>query len=326
MGETASQTLVISNPGTGTADNVQIEVVLPAGLESRHGNRLSMPIGALAAGESQTIRLGLLASQSGPQPIAVEAVSGEFLKQTAATTVFVASANLQVASEGPSLRYVGRDAAYRTRVTNDGAAAANNVRVVQAVPAGFTFVRADKSGRFDATSSQIVWFLGRLEAGQSVELSAELAAAKLGAYRNTVTVYGEQGIKAEATVQTEVEGTASLVVEIIDLNDPIEVGAETGYEVRVRNEGTKAARGVDVACRIPAGVTLTDAKGPTPHRPAGEVLAFAPLDELEPGKAAIYRVTVRGTAPGNHRFSVRLTSEGLTEPLVYEEVTKFYAD
>ena len=240
-----------------------------------------MSVGSLPGGESQVIRLALVAVQGGPQAMQVRAVAGD-LQQSATATILVAAPNLKVAAEGPSLRYIGRDATYRVRVTNDGGAAANNVRVACAVADGFRFVRADKGGRFEADASQVLWYVGRIEAGQSIDLAAELNPTRLGRFQQTMTVVGEQGLKGEAVVSTEVDGTASLLVEIVDLDDPVEVGVETAYEIRVKNEGTKAAKNVDVACKIPPGVKLVSAKGPTTFRDEGPALAFDPVSELAP--------------------------------------------
>jgi uncharacterized repeat protein (TIGR01451 family) len=326
IGETVSQTITVSNPGTGTADDVSIEVNLPRGLEHAKGAKLSMPIGSLSAGQSQVIRLALFATQGGSQAIDVEATAGETLRKQAHAQVIVSAPTLKVQAEGPSLRYVGRDAIYRIRVTNDGGAAANNVRVTHAVPNGFDFIRADKGGKFEAGPSQIVWYVGRVEAGQSVDLAAELTATHLGDHQHRVTITGEGGAKSEVIVNTAVDGTASLVVEVLDLDDPVEVGAETAYEVRVRNEGTKAATNVAITCQVPTGVAALSARGPTAHQGEASMLSFAPIAELEPGKTALYRVVVRGTAPGKHRFRVRLTSDSIDEPLVHEELTHYYAD
>jgi uncharacterized repeat protein (TIGR01451 family) len=285
-----------------------------------------MPIGSLSAGQSQVIRLALFATQGGTQSIQVQASAGQSLRHDAASDVIVSAPTLQVVAEGPSLRYVGRDAVYRIRVINDGGAAANNVRVAHAVPSGFDFVRADKGGKFEAGPSQIVWYVGRVEAGQSVDLAAELTATQLGDHEHVVTITGEGGATSRATVETAVDGTASLVVEVLDLDDPIEVGAETAYEVRVRNEGTKAATNVSISCQVPNGVAALSARGPTAHQGEASMLTFAPIDELEPGKTALYRVVVRGTDAGKHRFRVRLTSDSIDEPLVHEELTHYYAD
>jgi len=326
IGETVSQTISVANPGSGTADDVVVEVTLPAGLEHAKGSRLTMPVGALAPGQSQDIRLTLFATQGGPQQIQVTARSGETLRRDAVSTVAVAAPSLKVAAEGPGLRFVGRDAVYRVRVTNEGAAAANNVRVVHAVPNGFVFQTADNGGRFEAGQSQIVWYVGSLAAGQTVELAAKLTADQLGSHRHLVTVLGEGGAKVDAAVETAVDGTASLVCEIIDLDDPVEVGSETAYEIRVRNEGTKAATNVAVSCQVPAGVATLSARGPTDPRNDEGLLAFPPVEQLEPGKTALYRVVVKGTAEGKHRFRVRLTSDSIEEPLIHEELTHYYAD
>lgn len=326
IGETMSQTIVVSNPGTGTTEEVLVEITLPPGLEHGKGRTVTMPIGALAAKQSHSIPLTLFATQGGPQAIRVRTAAGPALRHETTFRVVVETPTLKVAADGPSLRFIGRNAAYTTTVINDGAAAANNVRVSHAVPKGFDFVSAAKGGRFDAGSREIVWYVGRVEAGQSVELIAQLTATGLGEHRHLVTVTGDGGARSEAAVETAVDGTASLVVEVLDLDDPIELGAETAYEVRVRNEGTKPAKNVEVSCQVPAGVATLAARGPTTHRGQGSALNFQPIEQLEPGTTALYRIVVRGTAPGKHRFRVRLTSDSIDEPLIHEELTHYYAD
>jgi uncharacterized repeat protein (TIGR01451 family) len=116
------------------------------------------------------------------------------------------------------------------------------------------------------------------------------------------------------------------VLEIVDLNDPVEVGIETAYEVRVRNDGTIPAQNVGVSCELPGGVELLGAKGPTDFRTENGLMLFKALGQLEPGKTAVYRINVRGRADGNHRFRARLASDSIKEPLVFEELTKFYGE
>lgn len=326
IGETMSQSIVVSNPGTGTTDEVMVEISLPAGLEHGKGRTVRISIGALAANQSHSIPLTLFATQGGPQQIQVQASAGTTLHDETTASILVAAPTLSIAADGPGLRFIGRDAAYRIVVTNEGAAAANNVRVSQVVPRGFEFVSAGKGGRFESSGREIVWYVGRVEAGQSVELVAKLTAAGVGDHRHLVTVTSDGGARAETAVETTVDGTASLVVEVLDLDDPVELEAETAYEVRVRNEGTKPATNVAVVCQVPSGVQTLAARGPTNHQSQGSLLSFQPIDELEPGNTALYRIVVRGTEAGKHRFRVRLTSDSIDEPLVTEELTHYYAD
>ena len=326
IGETVAQEITVSNPGTGTSEDVSVEITLPAGLEHAKGKTLVMPVGSLAAGQSQVIRVALYATGGGPQPIHVRATGGPDLVHEASISVMVAAPTLAIETEGPSLRYVGREAVYQIRVTNTGGAVANNVRIVHALPTGFRFIRADKGGTYEPGTSEVIWYLGRLESGHSAVFSTELMAAALGDHAHKITATSEGGATAETTVATTVDGTASLVVDVIDLDDPIEVGSETAYEIRVRNEGTKSAMNVEIGCIVPEGVTALSARGPTVHQGNTSQLTFAPIRELAPGKTALYRVIVKGTGAGKHRFQVRLSSESIDEPLVHEELTHFYAD
>ena len=104
------------------------------------------------------------------------------------------------------------------------------------------------------------------------------------------------------------------------------MGAETAYEVRVRNEGSKAASNVGIACELPAGLQLVDLKGPTDHLTENGLIVFKPLGSLAPKQAATFRIRVRATQAGDQRFRVRLTSDSIQEPLLVEELTKFYQD
>src|SRR5690606_2403477 len=127
----------------------------------------------------------------------------------------------------------------------------NNVRVVHSIPAGFQLIRADKGGTFEPATSEVVWYVGRLEPGQNADFALELKAISLGEFEHRVSATSEGGAGAETTMATTVDGTASLVVEVLDLDDPVEVGSETAYEVRVRNEGTKSASNVAIECHVP---------------------------------------------------------------------------
>lgn len=326
IGETIAQEIMVSNPGTGTTDDVAVEVHLPEGLEHAKGKTLTMPVGSLAAGQSQVIRVAMYATAGGEQTVHVRATGGPALEHEASATVMVAAPTLALETEGPGLRFVGRDAVYRVRVINNGGAVANNVRVVHGVPAGFQLIRADKGGTFEPATSEVVWYVGRLEPGQNADFSVELKATSLGEFEHRVSATSEGGASAEASVATTVDGTASLVVEVLDLDDPVEVGTETAYEVRVRNEGTKSASNVAIECHVPEGVAALSARGPTAHQGDSRQLTFAPIGELPPGKTALYRVIVQGSGAGKHRFRVRLTSDSIDEPLVHEELTYFYAD
>lgn len=326
VGDAAAQTITVSNPGTGAANDVVIEAIIPDGLEHAKGKKVSMAVGSLSPGESRSVRLSLAAIGGGVQNLVVQAHGAANLETNAISKIKVMAPSLALAAAGPSLRYVDRKAHYSFTVTNNGSAATNNVRVVESLPEGFEFVNADKGGKHDWSNKSVSWFVGRMEPGQSVQLALEAKPKQLGNFTHKVKAYAENGTAAESQVETKVDGTAELAMTINDLDDPVEVGVETAYEIRVKNSGSKAAENVSIACELPQGVTLVEAQGPTSHVAEKGLLVFKGLKELAPQQTSTYTVRVKGKSAGHLRFQARLTSDASPEPIVAEELTKFYQD
>lgn len=326
VGDNASQTLIISNPGTGTAANVKVEAILPAGLEHSRGDRLTMNLGNLAPGENRPIRLALTAVSGGRQIVEVHATADNGLVQSAANEVAVIAPSLASAIEGPGLRYLNRQASYTLHVVNDGAADTDNVRVMHKVPPGFDFISADQGIQFDSQNRMLNWFVGRLGRGESTQAKVVLNPTQVGAHTHFIRATSDHGAVSDSEITTRVEGAASLVVDVSDLDDPVEVGAETAYEITVKNEGTASATNVALACELPAGVEFQSASGETSHAQDGVQLAFQPISQIAPGKSVTYRVKFKGTLSGNMRFRAKVSSDSLQEPLSAEELTKVYGE
>lgn len=326
VGDPAPFLLTVFNPGTGVTQDVRLEAVLSAGLEHPKGDRVLIDIGSLNPGETRAVRLAPTAMKGGAQSIAVSATSSSDTSHSATAELAVTAPSLKLVAEGPGLRYKGRNARFHFTVTNDGTVANNNVRVIQLVPEGFRFLAADKGGKYDSTNKSILWFVGRLEPGQTAHVSCDLTANALGEFAQMVTASADGGVHAEARVDTQVDGIAALILEVVDLDDPVEVGVETGYEVRLKNDGSQAATNVQISCELPAGVEYVDAEGPAEASLDGRTVRFRTLGQLAPGQQTTYRVLVRGIQDGTQRFRARVVSDANQEPIVLEEQTKFYSD
>jgi hypothetical protein len=328
LGDSASQMVLVSNPGTGAAQDVCISAKVTSGLEHARGERetIEMEIGTIMPGESRTIRLPLTGVQGGEHSVSITANTSSDVSHVASATIHVISPSLAIDADGPALRYKGRNAKFTAKVANDGSVANNNVRVLQAVGEGFEFVSADHGGKYDPAQRTISWFLGRLEPDQVIEVGCELTAIEIGDFTQKISVASDAGARAETTLDTTVDGVASLTMELVDLDDPVEVGVETAYEIRIKNGGSKAATNVKVSCDLPSNVKLLSAKGPTDALAEGRTLTFKPLPQLAPGQDSVFRVHVQGVQDGNQRVKARVTSDTLSDPLVQEEPTKFYSD
>jgi uncharacterized repeat protein (TIGR01451 family) len=119
---------------------------------------------------------------------------------------------------------------------------------------------------------------------------------------------------------------AAVRFEVTDLEDPVEVGKEAVYEIRVINQGTGVCTNVQLVAALPEGTTYTGASGPTQVKAQGQHLMFEPIRQLGVKEEAVYRVRVRGDAAGEGRFRVQLTSDQVRNPVVKEETTRFYKE
>lgn len=327
LGDPASQMITVTNPGTGTAQDVKIEAKLSDGLEHpTREDRLIIDVGSIGPGETRSYRLGLTAAKGGTQSVSVVATSSSEATSTDTVDFEVVAPSIKVAVEGPSLRYKGRNAKYVLTVTNDGSLANNNIHISQLVASGFKFVSADNSGKFDPSVSTISWFIDHLEPGESKQVGCELRSLQIGEFAHTVQVVSESGVQADARIETRVDGIASLTMELVDLDDPVESGAETGYEIRVKNEGSKAATDVSLVCELPAGMEFISAKAPVPQDLEGRTLSFKPLEQIAPGAQVTFRVMMKVKKEGSHRLKARLTGAEVQDEIVLEEVTRAYSD
>ncbi len=326
LGEPASQIVTISNPGSGVAQNVIVEVQLPEGLQHPKGGRLKMELGSLSAGESRSVRLTLTAQAGGQQVVRVVANAGTGLERIAESKVLVLAPSLQLAMAGPSVRYVGRDARFTLTATNDGLAVTNNVRAMYLVPDGFEFVYAGRGGKYDRKTRTVSWFVGSVAPGDKVEMHLKLKPVQLGDFKHVARVLSEHGASAEAQAATSIQGTASLMLEVADLDDPVEIGRDTAYEIRVRNDGSKEAQNVGLSIELPVGIETLNIQGPTQHIAESGLIVFKSIPSLPSGKTATFRIQIKGTEEGNQRIRARLTSDSIQEPLTVEELTRFYAE
>src|SRR5262249_15592293 len=114
-------------------------------------------------------------------------------------------------------------------------------------------------------------------------------------------------------------------LEVVDLDDPIEVGAETTYEIRVMNQGSSPCTGLRIDAVLPQGaMELVGAEGPTSHHDQGQQVSFEPLPKLAARADALYRVKVRGLRPGDWRFTARMICDQLERPVTEQESTQVY--
>jgi hypothetical protein len=327
-GENVTLLFAISNPGDGVAELVKVKTMLPDGLEHPRGKIVEFDVGNLAPKEIKTMQLVCVAKGSGAQKCMIVATGDGDLTSNDSAQLEILVPKIEVALSGPKLRYLDRHAIYVVKVTNPGSAPATNVEVQEQIPTGYKFHQANHGGKYQEATRQVTWALGDLPPGQTREIAVDVIPIETGEQRLLVQARTGRGLKAETEVRTMVEGLPSLFMEVAHVDDPIEVGAETAYEIRVANQGTKTETNVEVICTLPEQLEFRGAKCSTTlrYRQEGRELIFEALPRLAPKADVIYRVQVKGIAPGDIRFRTRIRADGLKVPVLREESTRIYSD
>ena len=194
------------------------------------------------------------------------------------------------------------------------------------IPTGFKFVQADNGGQFDDASRSIKWFVGELGPGQVKEVKCELMAITAGEFVHKAMANAARGMKAEQELKTAVEGLSAILMEVVDTEDPVEVGGDTAYEIKITNTGTKAETDVNLVCTIPPQLKLKSIQAPVKYDVVGNDIVFQSLPRLSPRADVVFKINVTAVVKGDARFKASLTTASLVEPVVKVEPTKVYAD
>jgi uncharacterized repeat protein (TIGR01451 family) len=326
VGDPATFKIQVANVGTGPATNVVVHDNLPAGLWHDQGQHIDADIGTLGPGESRVLNLQTTAVKVGREINEAIVTADEGIRANAQAGVQITEAILALHKSGPHLRFLNRETDFTLEVSNAGTAPAKDVRVIDALPEGLEFISAGEQGSHEAATHKVTWKIGTLAPGEKRKLSLKVLAKSPGEQVSRALARAERGLEAKSEATVHVEGVPALHIEVVDQDDPLEVGKETTYEIRVVNQGTGQSTGLQLTAIVPNGMAAKSASGPTANRIQGQQVIFEPLAKLAPRADAPYRVRVVGQQAGDLRFKVQLMADHLTQPISEEESTRVYGD
>jgi uncharacterized repeat protein (TIGR01451 family) len=304
-------TYTVRNAGSGPAENVVLEDKLPDGLQTAEGrNVVTANIGTLKQGESKNVTARLRAQRTGRfASRAVARMAGNVTQSRAVTTV-VREPVLAVEVEAPEATYVGQALNFRVTVRNTGDAPAEKT-VLRLSGVGGTERLADRD-------------LGTIAPGaaQAVNVSTRAGSDARASLTATAEAVCARPAVDEAAV--EIRTVPALQLEVVDGEDPVQVGADTTYTINVRNEGSGPDRDVVLRGTLPAEMQFVSGKGATRVTAQGREVTFAPVAELPPGAVATWTIVVRARASADARFGLELNSAALGRPAVETEPTRIF--
>ena len=326
IGEEAKLSIKVTNPGTGTASGVVLSESVPETFSHPAGPELEYEIGDLKPGETRKLELSLKATQGGVAVNRLAARADAQLTADQETELTVVAPRLEVALQGPKRRFLERRATYTMLVSNPGTAPAKEVKLVAHLPDGLDFVEANNAGQYDPKTKSVHWLLEELPANETGQVTLTTLPVEPGEQLIELEGTADRGLAAKRQETIQIEGVAAILFQVIDAADPIEVGGETTYEIRVVNQGSKVATNIQLRADLPHELKPLDAQGPTRFAIDGQTVAFEPLARLAPKADTTFRLTVQGLQPGDLRVQIQLKTDEMETPVTKEESTRVYAD
>jgi len=318
-------TFTVTNKGTGDAKNIQITDTLPAGLTTMDGaSQIAMKVDALPAGRSATKTVQVKATKNGTYENKAMAVADGNLKtESNVTRTKVTQPVLTIdKTASREWEYGGRRVEYTITVANKGDGVARNTVVTDTVPAGVEQIQIGGGGT--QAGGVITWNVGELAPGASKQYTVSYLASTLGKISNTATAKAACAQDVSDTVATQVRGIPALLLEVIDVSDPIEVGHDETYIITVTNQGSSTATNIKIACGLEDTMQFVSAGGATQGSAAGLNVTFAPLASLNAKAKATWKVEVKGVKIGDARFKVSLNADQIERSVDETESTHFY--
>jgi uncharacterized repeat protein (TIGR01451 family) len=315
---------VVTNSGTGSAQNVRIVDNLPIGLRTTDGqSKLVLDVGTLAEGQSRQFSAELRAAKVGRYSSKAVATSATGLRaESAETTTIVSLPVLAVQNNGPKKHYLGRKATYEITVANKSDIPAKNTIIEDVIPIGATSVEANEGAKL--SGSKLIWELGTLAPNSIKKVRVSYIPSEAGLQTNSATVSAYCSEAVTSAVQTLVTGISAVALEVVDVEDPVKVGSQTTYVISVTNQGSAAATNIRITCLLESNVQYVSSAGATSGSMEGQMVKFFPLSSLEPKARAAWRVVVAAVKPGDVRFKAVMNVDQLTRPVEETESTNVY--
>jgi uncharacterized repeat protein (TIGR01451 family) len=238
--------------------------------------------------------------------------------------------SIKLAKTGPEKMKVGERALFKIEVTNTGDEPIMGLQVTESWRGGLKPIDAT-AGNVSTGPGEITWnYRQPLQPGATVPFEVRyeaLSPQEENCSRSTAsagddTATDEQCV--EITGEAEAPAADSLEVVISDA-DPVPVGTQFRYRIRVRNSGTTPQTNVALTVEVPESINIASIQAPVEiQNVKPPLLRFPAVKLLEPGKLVVYELHVTATQAGRMAIRAEASSNSVTNPIGSEESTDVF--
>ncbi|MBZ0165852.1 MAG: DUF11 domain-containing protein, partial [Candidatus Omnitrophica bacterium] len=253
----------VKNTGDSLLTGVMLKSVLPAGMSTLDGGKeISLSAGSLSAGESKVLTAYAKAQKTGKFKFDGRASSQDISASASTESLQITQPKFTLDVKADRAKqYVGRTVGYGITVKNSGDSQATSVVLEGSVPATARIQDADKGGQVSGRT--VRWDLGTIAKGATQTLNMSVQGLSAGETLATAQIKAVCAAPVEKMASAKFEGIPALLLEVIDVADPIAVGEEETYIIKVTNQGTADATNIKITA-ILEDMTYVSGTGITP--------------------------------------------------------------
>lgn len=313
----------LTNHGTGTTQEARIIEQLPSGVTTMDGaQQVELVVDPLTSGESVEKLVRVRAQAGGTFTSRAKADTGQLQAVSALQSVQVLDPVLALDLSGPQKEYLNRPITYTATVKNVSQAPALNTVLNVQVPRNVRNVSV--SPNRDVEGEGETYRIGMLEPGESAQIAFTMEGHQPGQLQATATASAYCVRKLTDTATTDLVGVPAVLVEVVDVHDPVEVGQQTAYDIQVKNQGTAPDLNILIEAQLPEEMQLVGVDGDTNAITRGNTVQLGPIPELAPGQVISWRVRAEAQRPARTAFSLQLQSEANQQRIIEMEPTTIY--
>lgn len=313
----------VTNTGDSLLDDVAVMATLPSGVTTPDGkSAVNIDVGQLSAGQSKRVVAYGKARSAGTYNFNAKATSNAASGMASQKATRVVQPSVTVTAEvDRTTTYAGRPVMFTFTIQNNGSTATQDTVLQAKLSSGLDPFSPSDGGR--ASGNNLTWSIGTLAAGAKKSVTVKAVGQDIGDAMAEAMAQATCTDVQQDTVQTMVKGIPALLLEVVDLIDPIEKGGEETYVVTVTNQGTAKATNIKIKAML-EGMSHISSTGVTNSSMSGNTIMFSPLPTLAPKDKAQWNIKVSGDKTGDLRFKVTMESDDLTRPVEETESTYVY--
>lgn len=229
---------------------------------------------------------------------------------------------LVIACSAPKQLLPGRPARVCITVVNAGNSPEPKVTITLPIPTNAAAASFTDNGF--VSNGIATWEITNLAAMRGKEVCCTFDVGAPGVVSFNPEARGSIAGPAKSDCKTKIMGVAGILLEVIDLADPIEVDKEVTYVIKVTNQGYAPGTNIRIICTLPESEEFIAGKGITTIAAESGVLTSVVLPSLAPKAVATWEIKVKAIQAADARFKVELTSDQFEKPITESESTQLY--